>query len=543
MDEAPAPGERQHKKIDSLLLLPGLCFLLLIAQFACHPFWIAPEPAMYVDMVGMLTRGEHPYVFEPAMLVTSTVPAILAALLPSALPVIYFGYILLLALASASASLYLLKRAQLPYLAAILLVTGFAAINNLFVFQLGEHEHLLLILTMPYILLRWLRGDELERAKSEQDSSSQPPDEPDWRLCAAAGVASGIGFCLHMLYLSLPLLLELVPILRSGRAVSLRKPESIACISTMALIALSVVLFDPSFFDLVVPVVLANWQVLDLNLGQVAYSPDHNRLLLLCFAAFVPALACLGRTSLVTPLFTMAIMGLMFLTAQKHGFTGDTILAGGMALTLLGLSSGMILSEFCLPEVRTSASKLASKLAISVAVLAALVGVIAAFTHSLLTGNSLESALAIGKLPADNTRSIAEFVELRSSIGDGILVLNDTVAPSYPMVWLKGRHIVDGITGGMPLRALLAAAAKDTSMQEALATYKDRIKKVITSKTARLILIQDGINYEWLLAQPELKEALDKDYRPVGMAKYGYSAPPYYGYGSWYDFAVYERVE
>jgi len=538
MDEAPAPGERQQLRIDSLLLLPGLCFLLLIAQFACHPFWIAPEPAMYVDMVGMLTRGEHPYVFEPAMLITSTVPAILAALLPSALPVIYFGYILLLAMASASASLYLLKRTRLPYLAAILLVTGFAAINNLFVFQLGEHEHLLLILTMPYILLRWLRGEEQERAKSKEASSSQPLDEPDWRLCAAAGVASGIGFCLHMLYLSLPLLLELVPILRSGQAVSLKKPESIACISTMALIALSVVLFDLSFFDLVVPVVMAHWQVLDLNLGQVAYSPDHNRLLLLCYAAFVPALACLGRTSLVTPLFTMAFMGLMFLTAQKHGFTGDTILAGGMALTLLGLSSGMILSE-----VRASASKLASKLAISVVAFAALVGGIAAFTHSLLTGNSLELALRMDKVPADKTRSIAEFVELRSSVGDGILVLNDTVAPSYPMVWLKGRHIVDGITGGMPLRALLAAAAEDTSMQEALATYKARIKKVITSKTARLILIQDGINYEWLLAQPELKEALDKDYRPVGMAKYGYTIPPYYGYGSWYDFAVYERVE
>ncbi|MGD9684451.1 MAG: hypothetical protein AB7W16_25070 [Candidatus Obscuribacterales bacterium] len=538
MDEAPAPGERQQKTIDSRLLLPGLCFLLLIAQFACHPFWIAPEPAMYVDMVGMLARGEHPYVFEPAMLITSAVPAILAAVLPSALPVIYFGYIFLLALASVTASLYLLKRARLPYLAVTLLVTGFAAINNLFVFQLGEHEHLLLILTMPYILLRWLRGDEPEQAKSEETSPANPLAEPDWRLCAAAGVASGIGFCLHMLYLSLPLLMELVPILRSGQAVSLRKPESIACISTVALIALSVVLFDPSFVELVVPVVLAHWQVLDLNLGQVAYSPDHNRLLLLCYAAFVPALACLGRTSLVTPLFTMAIMGLMFLTAQKHGFTGDTILAGGMALTLLGLSTGMILSE-----VRASASKLANKLAISVAVFAAMVGVITAFTHSLHTGSSLEKALRIGKLPAENTRSIAEFVELYSGPGDGILVINDTVAPSYPMVLLKGRHLVDGITGGLPLRALLAAASKDTSMQEALATYKARINKAITSKTARLIFIQDGINYEWLLAQPELKESLDKDYRPVGMARYGYSAPPYYGYGSWYDFAVYERAE
>lgn len=538
MDDAPAPVERQQKKIDSLLLLPGLCFLLLIAQFACHSFWIAPEPAMYVDMVGMLARGEHPYVFEPAMLITSTVPALSSALLPSALPVIHFGYILLLALASASASLYLLKRTRLPNLAVTLLITGFCAINNLFVFQLGEHEHLLLILTMPYVLLRWLRGDELERAKSDETSSADPFAEPDWRLCAAAGVAAGIGFCLHMLYLSLPLLLELVPILRSGQAVSIKTPESIACISTMVLIALSLVLFDPSFVDLVVPVVLAHWQVLDLNLGQVAYSPDHNPLLLLCYAAFVPALACLGRTSLVTPLFTMAIMGLVFLTAQRHGFTGDTILAGGMALTLLGLSSGLILSE-----VRASASRLASRLAISVAVFASLVGVIAAFTHSLHTGNALKSALRMDKTPAKDTRSIAEFVELRSSNGDGILVINDTVAPSYPMVLLKGRHLVDGITGGMPLRALLAAAEKDTSMQEALATYRARIEKVITSRTARLILIQDGINYEWLLAQPELKEALDKEYRPVGMAKYGYSVPPYYGFGSWYDFAVYERVE
>lgn len=539
MHEEPAPGQRQRRKIDSLLLLPGLCFLLLIAQFACHPFWIAPEPAMYVDLVGMLARGEHPYVFEPAMLIASALPAALAAPLPSALPVIYFGYIFLLAIASTSASLLLLARTQLPALAAALLVTGFAAVNNLFVFQLGEHEHLLLLLTMPYVLLRWLRGDELERAKSNEHNTAVPLGEPDRRLCAAAGAASGIGFCLNTLYLTLPILLELVPVLRSGRAVSLRKPESIACISTIVLIGSSLALFDRSFLDLVIPVVLAHWRTLDINLGQVAYSPDHNRLLLLAFASSIPALACLGRTSLVTPLFAFAIMGLMFMTAQKHGFTGDTILLGGMSLSLLGLSSGLILSE-----VRASASKMASRVAVSFAIMAALGGAFAAFANSLNTGRSLERALATGsKAARESTGSIAEYIELHSKPGDGILLLNDTIAPAYPMVLLKHRHIVDGITSGLPLKSLLAAAEKDTSMQEAVASYKDRLGRVIASRSARLILIQDGINYQWLLAQPELKEALDTGYRPVGMAKYGYSTPPYYGYGSWYDFAVYERVE
>lgn len=107
-------------------------------------------------------------------------------------------------------------------------------------FSFGQREHVAVIFAMPYLALAAVR---LQRAEIRQR----------W-VCVGAGLIAALGFAIKPYFLAVPFLIELVLLIRLGRA-SLRRPEGLALAATFAAAALFMIIVTPDYLWRTVPLV------------------------------------------------------------------------------------------------------------------------------------------------------------------------------------------------------------------------------------------------------------------------------------------------
>jgi hypothetical protein len=107
-------------------------------------------------------------------------------------------------------------------------------------FSFGQREHLAVMFAMPYLALAAvrLRGADVRSR---------------W-VCVGVGVVAGLGFSIKPYFLAVPLLIEVVLLLRMGWT-SWRRPEAIALVATVAAAVIFMIAVTPDYIWRTIPLV------------------------------------------------------------------------------------------------------------------------------------------------------------------------------------------------------------------------------------------------------------------------------------------------
>lgn len=218
-----------------------LVLLAVVPEFAGHTL---PDTGWLLYAAGEVLDGARLYVdlieVNPPLIVwLHTIPVRLARLTSLSPILAYRILVLATALFSVMVSARLMGRgapaeaAEWRHVFVLLLLFGVLTLARE---DYGEREHLLLALATPYILLTWLRAENVSVSRGE---------------AAAIGAAAGVGIALKPYFVPLWLALELYLYFAARpRRLALR-PESVAIVAVGSAYLAAVVLWTPQYFDIV----------------------------------------------------------------------------------------------------------------------------------------------------------------------------------------------------------------------------------------------------------------------------------------------------
>ena len=543
--------EIRQLSIELKVLLTIASFYLtgVLVLFIANPYAIAPEPALRLEMAKLIMAGQVPYrdfidADPPTMMFLCTIPASISAScnFDIALTALICGFSL--ALASVTTSTYLIYKSELSD--NLFAVGGFAiacaAINNLFIFQFGEREHLLVVLALPYILTRWLRASDREIVLPRQ-------------LCLAVGLAAGASFWLNLQYLLIPLVLEIAFLLQNNRFARLRTPEIASCLLGLSLVPIYLALHQTTngiFCNLMVPLWFSNIAFrMDDQVKFLDCAPDLRHLLYAAALVYIGSLALRKETSFFYPMSILSLLGFIFFITDKRGATAQIILLAAPLLLNFSIFIALAarsISRLSQPRLQRS---------ISITTLLLIFGGIGNWAFWAFTKASYLKP-AVTKLDPVTSGQPSEFsvwLNRYSKPGDCVMFLNDTVSPAYPLTLLSGRRPCPPFLWGYPIRLLgdtqitdpkLPPELVNSPMQTFDKTYVDiKLAKLIQERVPKLMFIQQGRTEDYLRKHKSIDLALLENYKPMGKAKQIMleKTEPSFISGCCYSFTVWMRED
>lgn len=532
-----------------LLTIAIVCLLGILVLFIANPYAIAPEPALRLDMAKLLMTGHMPYrdfidADPPAMMFLCTIPAFISAScnFDITLTALICGFSL--AVASVAISTYLVYKSELgdnPFAVGCFAIAC-AAISNLFIFQFGEREHLLIVMALPYILTRWLRV------------SDRDVDIPR-TLCAAVGLAAGIGFWLNLQYLLIPVILEIAFVLQNNKFARLRTPELYSCLLGLGLVPIYLVLHQNTckiFCNLIVPLWFNNFTFpMDDHVKYLDCSPDLRNLFYAAALVYIASLALRKKTSLFYPMTILSLLGFVFLITDKRGATAQAVL---MASPLL-LNFSIIVATAA-EKIFQRSHKLVQRSSLLLALLGIYAGINSWTSWAFAKASCLKPAITkLDPVQAEKPSEFSVWLHRYSKPGDYVLFLNDTVSPAYPLTLLSGRRPCPPFLWGYPIRLLgdthitdpeLPPELVNSPMQIFDKTYVDiKLAKLIQERVPKLMFIQQGRTEDYLRQHKSINLALAKNYKPMGEANQIIlqKTEPAFVSGCWYNFTIWMRED
>ncbi len=540
---------RLSVELKVLLSIALICLTCVLVLFINHPYAIAPEAALRLEMAKLLMSGQMPYrdfidADPPAMMLLCTIPAFINVIcnFDIALTTLICGFCL--TLASVATSTYLIYKSELGdnHFAVGCFAIACAAINNLFIFQFGEREHLLTVLALPYILTRWLRASRKDVVLPRS-------------LCLAAGLAAGFSFWLNLQYLLIPFILEFAFVLQNNKFARLRTPEIAACLLGLSAIPIYLILHQASgkvFCNLIVPLWFCNFAFpMDDHAKYLDCSPDLRHLLYAAALVYTGSLALRKETSLFYPMSILSLLGFILFITDKRGATAQIVL---LAAPLL-LNS----SIFMAIAARGISRRLHSRLQRSLSILALLL-IFAAIgswaSWAFTRANYLKPVVTkLDPVAAGQPSEFSVWLNKYSKPGDRVMFLNDTVGPAYPLTLLSGRRPCPPFLWGYPIRLLADTQITDPELPPELVnspmqtfdkTYVDiELAKLIEERVPKLMFIQQGRTEDFLRKHESINHALVKNYKPMGEANQIIlqKIEPAFTSGCWYSFTIWMRED
>ena len=469
---------------------PWLGIALLLVGVALLGLWQTPQRihqdcAMCLLQAELLLDGGVPCcdfvdTNPPLIAYLNVPPALLAHVLEISPIVAFHGSVIFLLLISAIEIHILLRKRQSglrPKERGLVLLTWMALYFAVdWCGNVGQREHLFVLLYVPYLLLRVLR----HRGGSAAD----------W-FAVLLGVQAGLGASLKPHFLVAAVAVEGVLVLTTRRWRSLVRPENVALAAVVAAY-LAHWLFVPAamreaFFGRWVPMICRGYHAYDATCHDMLKDMLASPLLVAGLVGVLAAAALRARTGThlrhyFVALATLGAMGLLLVFVQHKGWGYQRIpceTAGALCLALLGsrmLDRGGIFvsARWCLPLV-------------------------------ILFGVLLAAWFIGRKDSADieppDYLALRRIVERRTQPGDRVLVVATSVAPSSPMLLKTGRWPGSRYLHCFPIAMLYAdvVPTADHPMYRRAAEapaeelrFLSELQEDVRKKKPRLLIIRDG---------------------------------------------------
>jgi hypothetical protein len=426
----------------SRILAGALVLLAMVPEFLSRTI---PDTAWLLYVAGRVTQGARLYVdlvdVNPPLVVWLDIPVVLGA---RALGIpdltAYRIFVLLVVLGSVAACGWLLRRfllADAPERRRVVLLLLLFAALPLSRADFGEREHLMLALTLPYLLLAAVR---LRR-------TAVP-----WGFAVAAGLAAGVGIALKPYFVALWLALEGCLLLRLRRGYRPR-PEAAIVVLVCVLYLAAVARYSPEYWDVVRLMAGPYYTFLSNSLPVTALLGD---------GAVLPLCALLGylalRRSVASPelpaVLAAATLGLYLSAVLQHkGWRYHFYPSIATGVMLLGLMA----TDLSRP-VRGLAARAYARVAPAVTL------IVVGYTLVACIVQALDPLNPRYRADPDLERLIPE---VRARAGDGgLMVLSWSMASTFPLatysevrsvsrfnhLWIPAAVYHDRIYGEAPLR-------------------------------------------------------------------------------------------
>lgn len=315
----------------TFLVLPLLISIFAIAWVMHHPLAPSWDTIWLMEAAKrMLHGGTYTHDFfetnPPLIFFLYLPPIFISSLLHLDIMTSFRGYIFFLSAASLLLCYPWAKRIfskQNPWMLPLILMALSICYLILPLYELGQRDHLLVILTMPYLFITAYRLE---------NGSVNP------LAALMLGLLAGIGFSLKPHFLITPLLIELYCMLKQKNIFYWWRPEVLALGCFMGCYLMAVVIFFPDYFSFIIPFSLRHYYaVIGSSLSSLLLPP----LALFCWLPFI--LFFLTRPQLKTykylsVIFLLALTGFLFsYISQRNTFYYHFIPPLSLAILLFTL--------------------------------------------------------------------------------------------------------------------------------------------------------------------------------------------------------------
>ncbi len=500
------------------LALVVILFALVFGIICAHPLMIAPEVALNLEAAKLIATGKIPYVdffclSSPLILYGSLVPLLFAQTLgvPPSLVANLLAWSLSLVSVLSCAAILLPRWHHREWHYFPLFIVAIALANFLMLFQLGQREHLVMLVAVPYFLIRWLRWNGHKVSRKE---------------AILSGVFAGFGFCLWDAFLLVPASLDGFWLLSLRKIRPLLALEVRAGICAASICLLSA-LFLPeaarnNYLSLVYPMLSLGYQCHDWSIYGSGSVPERRDIFYVAIAAILFVLPFRRRTSLAAPLVVMFLVGFGLYLSQLKGLTQSAI-PMIFATTLLLSIDLAIVGVIARRILRIGGT--ISLIAYAVSVL-------------LLAGAFLKQQESKIGRAADCASWLAKY----SCENDEVLFLTDSLVAGYPLMLQMNRQ-PSGYLLQSDCLVELEACERESLQPKTFQSYAEnlysRLERDIASRRAKMIFVQD-VTMDDLLKKHKVAETLHKYYELRGHARLkGANAEPVEHTGFNYNIGVF----
>ncbi|MGH7528433.1 MAG: hypothetical protein ACREMX_17205, partial [Gemmatimonadales bacterium] len=412
--------------------LPDTAWLLYAAER-----WL-DGARLYVDLVE---------VNPPLIIWLNAIPVLVARALAISPLLVYRLLVVALVLGSVLASARLLRRILGPeetalrrYLTLLLLFAALTLARQDF----GEREHLMLALTLPYILLTALRG---------------PGGAVSGPVAIGAGLGAAVGIGLKPYFALLWLALELCLRLETGRWRRRPSAESVTVVLAGAAYGLAVARYAPEYFTVVRTMAAPYFAFLGNSLPVTALLGDGALLPLVALCGFLAlrSSATPDRRPLWGALFAATLAFYASAVLQQKGWRYHFYPSMATGIVLLGLQAVDLAGP-----LRSAAARAYAIVAPAVAGAVLVVTALGCVRQALDPLNP--------RYDADPDVGSLIPVVRESAAGNRVLVLSWSMASAFPLLTYAGAESASRFNHLW----IAGAAYKDQLAADAPVRYRDR---------------------------------------------------------------------
>ncbi|MBS1989048.1 MAG: hypothetical protein JSS83_00950 [Cyanobacteria bacterium SZAS LIN-3] len=377
-------------------------------------------------------------------------------------------------------------------------------------FEFGEQQHLFVLLSLPYLLCRWL---ELEGAAVGN------------RFRFLAAIMAALGASFSVFYLLVLVAFEAVEMLARRRFRSAFSRTSLCFFSVYILISLSNLLLpieaQRSFRTWILPI-----RFNELTHDSYAFygsyvTPERKSLLYAAVFVLVLAFGGLRRLQILRPLAALTILGLMVWMSLVLGLSADAVILTFFAAMLFVLEAYHGIQWFVFRYPRLFRRRKEAAVTILYATTMAL-------ACAFMIGSEVQQRKLVKTGPtrlasalSGNVPDLADVIKDNTKEGSRVLILNGRVRPMFPLLALCKRRTCGYFLGTEVLGTLSNIRTRhyfdtDFGTPESLtsAAEKDlyaRLSRDIVEQSPALICVEGG----------EIEEALALfKVQPLIMQKY-----------------------
>lgn len=522
------------------LALVVILFALVFGIICTHPLMIAPEVALNIEAAKLITTGKIPYVdffclSSPLVLYGSVVPLLFAQTLgiPLSLASNLLAWSLSLVSVLSCAAILLPRRHHREWHYFPLFMVSIALANVLMLFQLGQREHLVMLVAVPYFLVRWLRWNGHNVSKKE---------------AIVSGVFAGVGFCFWDAFLLMAASLDGLWLLSLRKIRPLLALEVRAGICAASFCLLSA-LFLPeaartNYLSLVYPMLSLGYQCHDWSIYGRGSVPERRDIFYVAIAAILFVLPFRRQTSLAAPLVVLFLVGFGLYLSQLKGLSQSAIpmiFATTLLLSIDLAIVGVIVRRMLrmrgirgfgrIQQIRwiqhmpffggrqlTGQGSGAGNIVLSAyaVIVLVLAGVFLKQQESKI-GRGLPLVSEVVPEPANCASWLAKY----SRENDEVLFLTDSLVPGYPLMLQMNRQ-PSGYLLQSDCLVELEACERESLQPKPFRMYAEklysRLEQDIASRRAKMIFVQD-VTMDDLLKKHKVDSTLHKYYELKGHAR------------------------
>lgn len=539
----PLTSRRGYHLVTSVVV--ALIFFAVAIVLLSHPSMITPEAALNLEAARLIAAGKAPYLdffclVSPLLLYGSLIPLLIAQVLNIApsLVVNLLAWLLAAASTLACAKILLPRRHHREWHTFPPFIIALTLANVLMLFQLGQSEHLFMLLLMPYLLARWLRWNGYEISKAE---------------AIYTGIFAGIGFSLCQLYIVFIVILEALWLCTKIKIDPLVAPEARVCLITMLSYGLFLIMapapFTAAYLSTFTPIPAAIPDYFDMYLYGAGSVPERRDIFYAGIAAILFAIPQNNRSSLSLVLMLLFCSGFWFYLNQPTGLTHTAIPMIFSATLLWGINAGVLSKIIHRIKLFKRSRGLLAK--INFGLFCTFSTILLVLTGAFLQHQSSLFAEALptitDKTPGENVipADCASWVAKYSEKGDELMFLTDDILPAYPLILQMGRkpsgYLIESTF--LPYIAHAQHPGENEQKYNRLSEQMyNRLKQDISGQKAKMIIVQDG-TIRSLLDKNEVMPTLNKYYAWKGGARLktinGGDTEPLEYHGAQYNLSVF----